>query len=404
MNILLLSSIYPIPSSDSHGTKVCHFFAQEWLKMGHNVRVVHYQAVYPKPFYWAAKMMRSFLAAKTGAVIYTIRDKEVLRYKMDNVPILKIPLYKPLPHGKFSGKGLDNSIECILQDNKSNEFVPDLIVGHFINPQLEVLSVLKKHYPASKTSLIYHLPAEIKMAKDVYGKKLAGMLSTIDVFGFRNEYIRKLFQAEMGSKLKSFICYSGVPENYLTNENKHNFEGDLKDFVYVGELIERKYPLQVLEALMKTYYSGDFNLCYVGDGQLKSSLTQKISHYKLQNKVSLLGRIPRDEIKTQYDKSQCMIMISKGEAYGLVYLEAMARGCITIASRNEGFDGVIIDGYNGFLCEAGNSSELALVIDKINKLNPEDRLKISNNAIDTARSLTDHLAAKRYLDDILAKC
>lgn len=46
--------------------------------------------------------------------------------------------------------------------------------------------------------------------------------------------------------------------------------------------------------------------------------------------------------------SDCFIMISKNEAFGLVYLEAMSAGCITIASRGEGFDGVIIHGVNGF--------------------------------------------------------
>ena len=42
------------------------------------------------------------------------------------------------------------------------------------------------------------------------------------------------------------------------------------------------------------------------------------------------------------------IMISKNETFGLVYLEAMARGCITIGSRNQGIDGVINHGVNGF--------------------------------------------------------
>ena len=37
-------------------------------------------------------------------------------------------------------------------------------------------------------------------------------------------------------------------------------------------------------------------------------------------------------------------MISSSETFGLVYLEAMAAGCITIASRDEGFDGIIKDG------------------------------------------------------------
>ncbi len=36
-------------------------------------------------------------------------------------------------------------------------------------------------------------------------------------------------------------------------------------------------------------------------------------------------------------------MISKNETCGLVYIEAMAVGCIMIASKNEGFDGIIND-------------------------------------------------------------
>ena len=117
----------------------------------------------------------------------------------------------------------------------------------------------------------------------------------------------------------------------------------------------------------------------------------------------ICGRIPRDEIKAKYDNADCMIMISRGEAYGLVYLEAMARGCITIASRGEGFDGVIEDGVNGFLCEAGNTQELANIIRKINALTSEERLAISEKAIETSRRLTDKNAADLYLNNLIIK-
>lgn len=40
-------------------------------------------------------------------------------------------------------------------------------------------------------------------------------------------------------------------------------------------------------------------------------------------------------------------MISRNETFGVVYLEAMAAGCITIASRNVGYDGIIVDRVNG---------------------------------------------------------
>lgn len=67
MNILLLSIIYLLPT-DNKGTPVCHYFAREWLKMGHKVRGVHYQAVYPAPFYWMGKLNCGKIVAKTGGL------------------------------------------------------------------------------------------------------------------------------------------------------------------------------------------------------------------------------------------------------------------------------------------------------------------------------------------------
>ncbi len=95
-------------------------------------------------------------------------------------------------------------------------------------------------------------------------------------------------------------------------------------------------------------------------------------------------------------------MISKGETFGLVYLEAMARGCITIGSRNEGIDGIILHGVNGFLCEAGNEKELAQIIRHINQLTPAERKQISDSAIATAKDMTDIKVAERYLNNLLS--
>ena len=214
MNILLISTIYPMPGPVNHGTKVCHFFAQEWMKMGHNVRVVHYQAIYPRPFHWAAKLMRDFLAAKTGAVIYTKRDDKTLQYEMDGVPVSRIPLYKPIPHGRFSSKGIKKSIEEIIHINDKYAFRPDVIVGHFVNPQFEVIHALKQRYKAVKTALIYHVPSEIQMAKNVYGKRYDELLQEIDVLGFRNEPLLREFNKVNEKDKSSFICSKQTPIEY----------------------------------------------------------------------------------------------------------------------------------------------------------------------------------------------
>lgn len=402
MNILLLSSIYPIPGPENQGTKVCHFFAKEWVKMGHHVLVVHYQSTYPAPFYWAARLFQKKLAAKTGAIVYTKKETEPVCFEMDGVEVIRIPLYKTLPHGRFSKKNIKKSVDIIEGLAKEKGFVPDVIVGHFLNPQLEVINLLKENYSQVRTGLVFHLPAEIDMAEKLYGSELESLYANIDVFGFRNEPLKRYFEKHFPKTVKSFICYSGIPESYVVKENKHQFNGELRNYIYVGGLIERKYPAQILDAMHAVYPQGDFMMHYVGGGQQKEAIENKVIEYGMKDSVVLHGKIDRDKILALYDQSDCMIMISKGEAYGLVYLEAMARGCITIASRAEGMDGVIKDGYNGFLCAAGNAGELAKILKHINSLNKEEKTTISNNTIQTAKELTDKLVAERYLNDVIA--
>lgn len=397
-NILLISTIYPLPEGN-RGTAVCHYFAREWVKIGYNVKVVHIQATFPRFFYWLAKMARNRIAAKTGAVVYTHRDSKTVHYEMDGVHISRMPVFKPMPHGPYSKKSIRKTVEEIVRENTANGFTPDIIIGHFPNPQIELLSLLKREYPAAKTCCVMH--GDIEIMQKVYANRLPELMKDVDVWGFRSKTVQEQFEKAVGKVNKAFICYSGIPEKYITTENVHRFDKPPRNFVYVGEMIERKYPEKVVDALHQVFPAGDFHLTYIGAGHLLDLIRQKVGEYGLQQKVSILGKIPRDQIVGEYDKANCMVMISRGEAYGLVYLEAMARGCITIASKREGFDGVIVDGENGFLCKAGDADELASIIKRINALSPVERQQISENAIATARRLTDYKAAKMYIDELL---
>lgn len=398
MNILLISSIYPLPTANNQGTKVCHYFAKEWVKQGHCVQVIHVQAVYPRPFYWIARLCKSLIASKTGAVVYTQRDKGGI-YKMDGVQVMRLPVFKLIPHRTFAKISIKDTIKKIIGHNIKNNFTPDLILAHFSNPQIELLSLLKSFYPTVKNALIVH--GDIELTKNVYGSRLLNLVKSIDVWGFRNKGDKQKFASQITQVDKSFMCFSGIPEEYLAEKNERKYEKGVRSFMYVGGMIERKYPVAIIEALEKTSLKGNYQIDYVGEGHLLDVLKHKIDNLGIINCVTIHGSLPREEIISLYDRADCMVMISSGEVYGLVYLEAMARGCITIASRGEGFDGVIEDGVNGFLCEAGNSDDLAKIIEKINQMSSEELRIISMNAWNTARQLTDALAAKRYLNDVL---
>lgn len=87
--------------------------------------------------------------------------------------------------------------------------------------------------------------------------------------------------------------------------------------------------------------------------------------------------------------------------FGLVYLEAMAASCITIASKYGGVDGIIENNKNGFLCSEGDFNELNSIINDIVGFSEEKISEISENGYKTALKYSDSEVSKKYLDTII---
>ena len=79
----------------------------------------------------------------------------------------------------------------------------------------------------------------------------------------------------------------------------------------------------------------------------------------------------------------------------------MANGCITVASRFGGVDGIVEDGENGYLCEQGNAEELTQVLQRIAGLEPSDAERIRQNGLRTVTDYTDDKVAEMYLKNIV---
>ena len=396
--ILVLSSIYPGENINKAFTPVVHYFTKEWIKMGYEVKVVHNMAYYPKIFYFLLSLFSDLIASFFGTNAPEKRISNGYKYNLDGVEIIRLPIFKRFPKYRFSKKIIKNQEEKILKELKETNYIPDIIVGHWGNPQLELISLLKKKFPDCLTSLIFHLKANYLL--DLYKNDTRALLNNINVLGFRSNAIKESFRQLDINLDNSFMCYSGIPKKFTQEKISKNFNAKLKNFLFVGVLIKRKYPSQIIDALDMVYKKGNFKLDYIGEGQESLRIKSKIKNKKYLKSVKLNGRLSREDVWEKMIDSDCFIMISKNETYGLVYLEAMAAGCITIAAKNEGFDGIIKHGYNGFLCEAGNFKELSNLINEINELNNEKILKISKNAIATASELTNFKAAKQYLNNL----
>lgn len=397
MNIILLSSVYPSKDAPKGTTPVVHYFAKEWVSMGHRVHVFHTESGFPKLYYWLGRCFKKALDTRLGHLVPVKIPTEYSEIK-DGVTITHLLLKKYKPHGRFSHKQIQNAFLKIVQ-SIDKEDQPDCLVGHWDNPQLELLYLLKEKYNRP-SCLVYH-NNHFNQLRKCYGNEMNALVDCIDLVGFRNITAQSNYEMQIGKPKHSFIAASGVSHSFIEAGLCHERKIiSIDKFIYVGSLIKRKYPTTIISALSQSYQDKPFKITYIGEGDDKQQIQQVFDDLKCNGELVFTGRIPRNEVIEYLKRSDVFVMISRGEIFGLVYLEAMALGCITIAARHEGIDGIIEDGVNGFLCEAGNADELASIITRLRQMRPNELMALSNNAKQTANKYTDVAMAKAYLQEL----
>ncbi|MBR1834699.1 MAG: glycosyltransferase [Bacteroidales bacterium] len=397
MHIFLLSSVYPSHYSPKGTTPVVHYFTKEWVSEGHKVHVFHTESSFPKASYFLGRPFKKMLDSRLGHLVPDHAPKEYDETK-DGVKITHISLKKVKPHGRFPKKQIHRAFN-IISSCVEKEGVPDCFVGHWDNPQLELLHALKAKFHRP-TCLVYH-SNRFSQLYNCYGNDTDALVKGIDLVGFRNATAQADYNEHFRKPERAFIAASGVSRPFIeAGMNDEKTIDEVNRFVYVGALINRKFPTTVIAALSQAYQKSPFEITYIGEGDEKKQVQQRFDELDCKGKLTFTGRIPREDVIKYLKQSEVFVMISKGEIFGLVYLEAMALGCITIAARHEGIDGIIEDGENGFLCEAGNAEELASIIARIRKMSPDELKIISYKAKETAQAYSDVNVAKNYIDEL----
>lgn len=397
-NILVLTPIYPADDLDNGSTPVVHFFTKEWVKLGYNVVVMHYAVNFPAFLYLAIKPFRGILASKQG---FTIRGKKTKyrEYVLDGVTVCRISLTKWRPHTRYSKREISKALTKTLDFCTKKSFVPDIICSHWVNPSYELMHVLKAKWNVPTCFVAHDIGKDLLT---LYENESKEFISETNVFGYRSRHIKELFEKNFSCYDKhSFMCFSGIPQNCVSYENNNNREFEkISNYIFVGTLVERKYPAEIIPAVKSVYGDEPFKVSYIGIGSEKNKIIRFAQNYNCIENVHLYGYMDRQKVFAELCKNDVFVMISRNETFGLVYLEAMAAGCIVIASKNEGFDGIIENGVNGFLCDAGDVAQLSNLISSIRNMEPRRLNEISKNAQGTAKRLTDENVARNYVENI----
>ena len=105
------------------------------------------------------------------------------------------------------------------------------------------------------------------------------------------------------------------------------------------------------------------------------NLKNLAKYLDIEDNVEFTGNIPNDEVLRNLTASDLFVLVSEGETFGMAYLEAAARANIVIATKNDGIDGIIKNGINGFTCNP-EVVELTNLIKKVYNLSAEEKSKI----------------------------
>lgn len=172
----------------------------------------------------------------------------------------------------------------------------------------------------------------------------------------------------------------GVDLNKFAVKNESLDKSSKKNILFVGRLDKAYHSkgldvlLRAMEIIMKKTESGAV-LKVVGEGNLRKNYIELAEKLKVSDNVEFLEKIDNKTLVDYYNSCDVFVLPSsnKGEAFGIVLLEAMACAKPVVASNIPGVRSVFIKGKHGLLFKAGDADDLAEKISLI--LNDENMAK-----------------------------
>lgn len=389
MKILLISTLYPTTIKDSRQevSYALHYFAKDWINLGHEVQVIKVWPEYPFLLTSPRKLNKKIFYKKHSSL-------DIEEVKVKRLFVKKIPR---LNYFSFHIEKAAHQILSFL----SHEDKPDIIVCHMINPSLYISIALKESLNIPLILTLHQSDiSQLKYKKNY--QKFVLNINKVDSYGFRSEKLLKEFEKKFPQVKKKFLIHSGIDKSVIINDEdlQKKVHSSPKTIFIAASMIPLKNIDILLQAFEKVAINKNILLKIAGDGPEKKKLISIAQQSSSYEKIEFLGYMPREKVMEQMEKSDIFVMVSSPETFGLVYLEAMAKGCITIGSKGEGIDGIITDMKNGFLVEPRNIEALFNKLDYILNMGRKEKKEITLNAVKTAKNMTQESLSEKYIRQI----
>lgn len=238
------------------------------------------------------------------------------------------------------------------------DFKPDVIHAHTLGFDSEIGAWLKKMTGCPLVVTTHGSDTAVPVANGE-GAMLCHTADKADCVVAVSNQLADLVRS-CGTKTRVVTIHNG----FIVHPCAEAVDADPYSMIQVGHLIPSKRTEVTIRAVaqLKEKYP-KIHLTVIGEGYLRHQLEQLCRELRIEQSVAFTGQLPNVQVAQALRKAAYFVMASKPEGFGIVYLEAMAAGCVTVGTQGQGIADIIEHGKNGFLVPSDDVDAIVKVID-----------------------------------------
>ena len=218
---------------------------------------------------------------------------------------------------------------------------------------------------------------------------------------------------------KIHTCYCGIDKREYTLPGNPPTQTLKPRILFVGGNMQRKgLPalIAAAPAILAAFPLAEFWV--IGRDRVETRMKELCQELGVSQQFRFLGHQPNEKIPDFLENSTVFVMPSLIEAFGIVFLEAMAAGVPVIGTRVGGIPEIVENGVNGLLVEPDDPLDLSRAILKVlsdgkladqfrqaglrtvEKFSLENVMTCNYRVFESVLGLENSLATRHNLDDL----
>ena len=194
---------------------------------------------------------------------------------------------------------------------------------------------------------------------DTESKEMAKVYKVADIVIAVSKMLADSLNSKFGIQCR--VIHNMVPDSFFDGMANSRENGVVK-FIATGALFNRKGIDILVKSIANAKHRQDCQLTIIGEGVERENIQKCIDENNLRNQVKMVGLKTPEEVALLLEEADCFALTSRRETFGIVYIEAMAKGLPVIATICGGPESFVNE-KNGLLVPVEDVEATANAID-----------------------------------------